>query len=321
MIHRARSMKVVAAVGVICASIGSVAEGRGGASTSSLASTAAAGRVSVPPNRRLPTSASNRRAAVRDAKRLLAVAQLPPGAVPLFVEPPGDDGLLVNPPPEPTGQIVDRHGWWRVSATFDSVIAFLGAHPPPGSESAGGSAIGGHGVPSNQMMLYWFRAISGVVSMRVLTFHAVALRGGGTGVRIDAQETWILPRPVSEKVPSGVGEISVTSARPGSAPILSRTVSRPGKVRRIISLIDHLQIVQPWVYSCPALLAGQPVVTFDFRAATGGRVLAQASVTDYRFESGPCNAVSFSIAGHRMKPLIGGDFLSQVQRLLGVRFR
>jgi len=67
--------------------------------------------------------------------------------------------------------------------------------------------------------------------------------------------------------------------------------------------------------------AGQPIVTFDFRAAAGRPVLAQASLTDDSFGSGPCNPVSFSIRSHGQNPLIGGNFLGQVQRLLGVRFR
>jgi hypothetical protein len=160
-----------------------------------------------------------------------------------------------------------------------------------------------------------------VSSARALTFDAVALRTGGTGIRVDAQETWILGRPAGEKVPAGVHEVAVTSTRPGTAPILSRTVTGPARVRRIVAWIDRMQIVQPGSYSCPALLTGQPVVTFDFRAAAGGPMLAQASLTDYGFESGPCDPVSFSIRGHSQKPLIGGNFLNLVQRLLGVRFR
>jgi hypothetical protein len=62
-------------------------------------------------------------------------------------------------------------------------------------------------------------------------------------------------------------------------------------------------------------------VAFAFRAAAQMPVLAQASLTDYGFDSGPCNPISFTIAGRRQKPLAGGNTLSPVQHLLGVRFR
>jgi hypothetical protein len=171
------------------------------------------------------------------------------------------------------------------------------------------------------MRTFSFPWISGVVATRTLTLSVAALRGGGTGILVDAEETWIVTRPAGERVPAGVHEVGVTSARPGEAPILTRTVTSPAKVRRIISLIDAMQVLQPGFYGCPALPVGAPVVTFDFRAAAGTPVLATASLTDYDFPSGPCNAVSFNIGGRPQKPLVGGNFLSQVQRLLGVQFQ
>ena len=321
MTSRARLVKVVAVAGATCAGIGAVAAGAGSAAMSSLAATAAVGHASTPSNIAVPTSASNKRASARDAERLLGLAMLPPGGTRLSAEPRGDDRLLVMPPREPRAQLIDRYDWWRGPATFKSVVAFLRSHPPAGTDPAGFGHGSGPGVPANQMLSYSFPAIAGVISARALTFYSVALRGGGTGIRVDAQETWIVSRPASEKVPARVHEVEVMSARPGRAPILTRSVTGPAKVRRIISLLDQMQIVQPGAYSCPLLQPGQPVVTFDFRATAGGPVLAEASLTDYGFDSGPCDAVSFSIHGHPQKPLIGGNFLGQVQRLLGVRFR
>lgn len=274
-----------------------------------------------------PTSASNRRAAVRDAERLLDLAprSLPSSAVRLSAEPPGDDKLLVAPPKEPVRQIIDRYAWWRVPAAFDSVVAYVQAHHPPlppGPYSVSGGGEGGPGVPKNQMFSYWFRPVGEVISMRALTFNAVALSGGGTGVFVDARETWVVPRAPSEQVPAGVHVVEVTSARPGMPAIASRTVTTAAKVRRIISLVDQMPIVQPGVTSsCPGLTGSHPDVTFDFRAAVGRPILAEARVTDYGGLSGPCNPVSFSIHGRRQDPLIGSDFLTRIHRLLGIRFQ
>jgi hypothetical protein len=70
--------------------------------------------------------------------------------------------------------------------------------------------------------------------------------------------------------------------------------------------------------SCPVL--GGPIVTFDFRFVSGV-LLARASVIDFQGTSGPCNAIEFSMHGHLQPPLIGGNFLKRVQRLLGVSFQ
>jgi hypothetical protein len=319
MIGWTRLPRVLTLAVAVCGCIVSGVAGSGRAA--SIEASSGSGYASVSPNVLVPTASSNRSAAVRDAERLLGLGILPPGATRVSSQPRGDDKLLGKPPAEPTGQIVDRYDWWHVPAAFDAVVAFLVAHPPPGSASAGSGELEGPGVPDNQTLSFSFPPIGAEVSMRALTFYAVALRGGGTGIRVDAQETWILPRLTSERVPAGVHDIEVTSARRGTPPILSRNVTNPAKVHRIISLIDEMPVLQPGFYGCPELPAGQPVVTFDFRAAAGQPVLAQASLTGYRFGSGPCNPVSFSIRGHRQKPLIGGNFLSNVQRLLGVRFR
>jgi hypothetical protein len=254
---------------------------------------------------------------------LLAHAALPPGAVRLSTEPAGDDGLLVRPPQQPRAEIVDRHGWWRVPAGFDSVISFFRSHPPSGTRSRGSASQRGPGSPDNLMLEFDLAPRPGVISSRALTITAVALDGGATGIRVEALETWIVPRPAAEKIPAGVHEIDVTSARQGAAPIVARKVTAPAKVRRIIRLIDQLPIVQPGVgYSCPAApVPLNPIVTFDFLAAAAKPALARAQVADYGHALGPCNAMSFSIHGHRQRPLVGDNILTRVQRLPGINLR
>lgn len=305
--------------GVICV-CAAVAVGTGSAAPR-LRVPSAAARTTGSRAAAAPTSKSNRRAAVRDAQRLLGLAVLPTGAIRDTTEPSGDGKLLRKPPQQPTGQVVDRFAWWQVPTTLASVVAFLEANPPAGSSPAGSGSTEGPSIPANATLVFSLPPVSGVIAMRTVTFEAVALSAGGTGIRVDAQDTWVLPRPASEKMPAGVHEIDVTSARPGQAPIVSQSVTSRGRVRRIIDWLDTMQILQPGVYGCPGLQAGQPVVTFTFRAGPGQPALAQASLTDYGFASGPCNPISFSIGGHRQKPLIGGNFLTKVGRLLGVRFR
>jgi hypothetical protein len=267
-----------------------------------------------------PATASNRRAAQRDAQQLLQLAVLPHGAMRLSAEPAGDGGLLRQPSTDAGfPQSVDRYGWWRVPAGLDSVLAFFNAHRPRGGHSSGRLAVGGPGGPRNGALMFSLPAVRGVISLRWLTFDAVALPGRATGVRVDAQDVWIVARSASEKVPAGVHEIDVTSALPGKAPFALRSVTSAAKIRRIVALLDAMEIVQPGVgYSCSAVPGDHPVVTFDFGATAGGQLLARARLSDADVASGPCNPVDFSIGGRRRTPLIGGDFVKQTERLLGV---
>ena len=258
---------------------------------------------------------------MRDAKRLLRLVRLPPGAVRVSTEPRGAGGLSSRPAQSATAELVDRHDWWRTRAAYSSVVAFLNGHRQSGTSVQGSDSEGGPGVASNRSLTLGLPAIPGVISSRSLLVWVVALRGGETGIRVDAQDVWIVPRPAIERVPSGVREIDITSARPHRRPIVSLRVTAPAEVRRIVSLIDRMETAQPGVTSCPALLADQPVVTFDFSARAGGPLLAQATLTAYGFPSGPCNAVSFKVHGRVQKPLLGGNFLTQVERLLDIRFR
>ena len=265
-----------------------------------------------------PTTGSNKLAAQRDAEKLLHLFVPPSAARRLTAEPKGDGGVLHAPGSKPgVFDIVDRHSFWHVRSPFDSVVRFIESHPPSGSRRIGGGSTGGPGIPSNRQLIFAFPAISGRISTRWLNVTAVALPRGSTGLRVDAQDVWIVPRSPSEKVPSGVSEIHITSAYRGKPPIMSLNVTDPAKIAQIIRWIDALGTAQPTVIFCPVL--GGPTVTFDFRAASGV-LLAKASVLDFQGTSGPCNPISFSIRGHRQTPLIGGNFLKRVQRLLGTRF-
>jgi hypothetical protein len=238
----------------------------------------------------------------------------------LGAEPSGDGRLLRQPSTVAgTPYDVDRYGWWRVPASLGSVLAFIKSQRPGGVRSSGMLGLGGPGGRRNGALRFSFPAVQGVISMRSLTFDAVALRGGSTGVRVDAQDVWIVARPASENVPAVVHEIGVTSALPGEAPFVSRSVASAAKIRRIVALFDAMEIVQPGVtYNCLGFPGDLPVVTFDFRAMGGGQLLARASLPDAGVVSGPCNPIDFSIGGRRQTPLIGGNLVKQTERLLHV---
>jgi hypothetical protein len=76
-------------------------------------------------------------------------------------------------------------------------------------------------------------------------------------------------------IPSSAHALQVTVRRPGRPPASDISVTAPAKVKRIASLIDGLDTLQPGALDCTGK-ADDPIVTFTFRAAPGTRVLARA---------------------------------------------
>jgi hypothetical protein len=216
----------------------------------------------------------------------------------------------------------DVHIWWRVTGVDQSVLAFLQAHPPRGSRlETKGSASGPTGV-SEQLGFEW-RPIPGVLGSRELHVTVTALPGGFTGVLAQAESTWIVARPRSERIPATTSEIDVTSSKLGGPVAVSRSVTDPAQVHQIVSLLNAMPVTQPGIFSCPALIgAGAHVIDLKFRAGAGGPVLAEATYTNFSstpVASGPCTPVQLTLGGRRQHPLIGGDLVERLQRILGVR--
>lgn len=260
---------------------------------------------------------ANRSAAQHDAGRLLALVRLPAGATSF-----AGAGLLRQPYARPaTSELVDLHRTWRVPAPLDGVVSFVQQHRPPGSRSDGSGEAGGPGTPANEELTFAFPPLRGI-TMRELALTAVSLGPRTTGLRVDAEEVWVATRPPSERIPAGVREVDVVSRYPRKAPLVSVRVRRASTVAAVVRRFDALGIVQPGsVFSCPAFLRRGPTVTFDFRAASGALLARAGVLAPGSGSSGPCNAVSLSIRGRRQTPLIGGNVLVGMERLLGVRFR
>lgn len=245
-----------------------------------------------------------------EAAELLRLLRVPPGAVqdtraPAF----GGRGVLGAPGyDEATPNLVDAHFWWTVSGRATEVLAYATKRMPRGAKLL----VSGWGGPrpSWYMKSFSLRPIPGVLAQRVLAVTVAQLDSTTTAIRTDGEAVWITPRPASERVPSGVREIDITSPH-----VAVKVVGSPAT--QIVSWINSMGIGQPGSINCPVL--GGPTVTFVFRDG-GGREVARASGVDFDGTSGECNAIALSIRGRAQPPLIGGDFYGRVQRLLGVRF-
>jgi hypothetical protein len=269
------------------------------------------------------TSAQNRRAAVRDADRLVKELSLPSGATASTSDP----GRLGGSPAHQVGNVVDRHGWWTSSESPTAVLGYVKSHPPAGGQQTlsgqteqcqPGQFPPSHCTATSRWIGFSLPAKPGVLGTRRLLVEVVQLSDGSTGIRADAQVQWIIPRPRSERVPSGVRVIDVE--RTGSRP-LSRAITDPAQVRRIVALIDRLPTLQPGVWNCPAIRAQPGVVRFIFRDSRHGAALARASVraTVGSSDTG-CDAMGFSIRDQRQTALVRArHFLRSVGRLLDVQ--
>ena len=324
--HRrgARLLAIVVAIIIAAALALVLAHGStGSAHTTALARVATGSGIPKPSP---AVAAARRRRARADAATLLGRARLPDGSQQLTSEPGGDGGTLSRPASRPaaTPTLVDEHTWWRVPGSAASVLAYVHTHVPRGGklrESASQGPKPGDAV-SGYVGFAW-PPVGRLLVNRELLVQVTNLAGGGAGVRVDAQVQWIIPRPASERIPSGAHEVDVTRGAPGQAPSLEVKVVASDEIRALEAMVDALGIVQPGAYSCPALPAGGPVVTFTFRTSDGGAVLARASQpASSREPTTPCDPMTFSIRGHQRTPLLGGAaVLHAAGRLLGVRLQ
>src|SRR5947209_2530692 len=145
---------------------------------------------------------------------------------------------------------------------------------------------------------------------------AVAGRGGWTFVRLDAAAAWLYPRSPREVLPSGVREIDVSSRQ------ISRTVTAPADVARIVSWFGKLTVVPPGSggVMCPLVLATR--VSFTFRGARHALLATAVAPTGGADE---CDPISFTARGKPQTPLIDTrfgkySFAGRVEALLGVCF-
>ncbi|HEX5194110.1 MAG TPA: hypothetical protein VFW09_15010 [Solirubrobacteraceae bacterium] len=265
---------------------------------------------------------SNRALAHHAAAALLRRTPRPTRSRRVATEPRGGGHLLTNPSSVPaTRALVDRHAFYVVRAPLHEVERFYARHRPRHARQLATGTSAGPGVPRNHSLTWGWPTRRALVSRQTL-LEMVALGRRRTGVRVDAQVVWRVPRPDGERVPAGVRAITITRTKPGHLPDLTRNVRSGPHVRAIIEMIDRLPIVQPDFIACPVLLAGTPVVTFSFRSSRAGPALATASEpADVTEPTNACDALTFATGTHTWPSLLhGARFLHRVDRLLHAHF-
>ena len=265
-------------------------------------------------------TASNRQAAIRDAKALLAGVVPPAGAV------LQSSGTGIGPRASlltTAFASAVAYSTWTVPADPASVLSFVEAHLPPGSKLVSTGYVGPH--PSSRSVIRSWPPVDRVLDVRWLEISVTSLASGGTQLYAKSQSQWVVGRPRGEHIPSGVREVDVTSGSPGKPPFVSRQVTNRAEVRTLVKLFDSLEIVQPGAINCPASSPNPPTVTVDFRAGETDRLVADASVSPVASFSWPANTpgwacfpVGFTVLGRHWSPL-SGNVITPIERLLRVR--
>jgi hypothetical protein len=276
-----------------------------------------------PPPARSPKARANRRAARRDAASLVTKLKLPAGATRVASEPAHDHGYL-----KPLSLLeaefasATAHAWWTVPGGPQMVIDAIEANPPAGATQAGTGSSGNFKTGTSALDVdYQWPAIAGVLGARLLDVTVTSIGGGLTGVLVESQSVWIVPRPASERIPAATRIVQISSAVPGAANGGTITVTRQRRVGSIVALLNRLPIVQPGVTGCPAMIDPK-TITMTFRASTSSPVLALLRFADYRpwkaAYSSECAPALLSIGGRSQPALDGGDFIRRIERILGL---
>jgi hypothetical protein len=236
----------------------------------------------------------NRAEATAEADALMSAAALPAEVVALDGEPGGDSGLLASPPTIGSNpNTVVRTAFFRTSMSPTDVLAFTDAHPPAGAStklSGGGDGRSGNGMAFHGYMRPRLR---GVLGNRFLLVSVAQLEDGATGIRVDAQVTWLEARPADQFFPATARHLTITAR--GRHTI---QIADAARVQRIARMLNGLDIYQPDVFSCERAYPGVAQPRLTFRTRRGGMPLAIAHV----HPSG-CGSVDGQIGGKQFSAL------------------
>lgn len=250
------------------------------------------------------------------AETLLDWVLLPPGAQGDAHEPPGDGARLSSPAQTPgAANLVDLVRFAVIPGSPTETIRWIAAHRPTGS-TASGAGSGGHGgAPDVWFLAFSWPPVGHLLDSRGMSITATALAGGGTGVRIDAQVTWLPAKPPADLAPAGATILTAELSKglnPGGGHPLTTTTDK-AVIMAIRKRLDALPVASPGATHCPRDI-GQ-ALTLRFYVEVGGPLLAT-----FVADTSGCQGVEAFKQGRRIEPTLRGlGFASFVEAELGWR--
>lgn len=204
-------------------------------------------------------SVHTREAATRLAADLLDRAVAPPGSKIVSTSPlPALDQVMSAPS---TPNLASSSRFERVPMASAATVAFFAGTVLPGFalSGPGGSTFTDPTVEGVRTVYADMLSIPDGVAGAGLLFQVVAVPGLASAVRIDAQVTWLPPKPAAAEVPGqdAVAEVSRTPTIPTEglgAPTARRSVlvTDPAGFRELADSANRLRTDLPGVRSCPA---------------------------------------------------------------------
>ncbi len=236
------------------------------------------------------TAVHSRADALALARYLLRLAILPPGAHPTQAPPAASLSTAPSSSSTPDEAQVTRFA--TTAESMATTFAYLQAHRPPGSTPGMTGSGGTRGTVTVRFLGDRVGGMPAGVDSAQLLFSVAPVHGGGAGIRVDAQVTWLPTEPAAATVPSGddVAVVSITETVPAKiwrqeklpAP-RQVTVTDAATVQRLRATADGLPMSLPGTRSCPADVGTRYVVAFA--RAAGAR-------PDRTYVAGSCDLVS-----------------------------
>lgn len=266
---------------------------------------------------------ANKAIARRDTRALLARLRLPHDATRSATEPAGA-GSALKLPFGSKEDTVRLSAWWTSRESPAAVLAYLRAHEP-----GWGRHLQVMTEQQSTSLIYTWTIEGPHLYSQALQVTAATLADGRTGVMVQADSVWTVPRPRSEQLPAGVRSVTVAlrigSGLGGMKHQHTRTVrfTEATAVASLVAAVNALQITQPdELYMCPLLLPGRPLLTLRFVSPSS--TLAKVQVYVYPGQNGDsgwnnCDAIQFWIHGKQQTALISRTFVPYIGRLIGTR--
>jgi hypothetical protein len=266
---------------------------------------------------------SPRQRAQAQAAALLSAFAPSPGARRLPAAPDVSGGVLRHPAfTSGDPDIASAVSWWYVPDSAQAVLSYESAHLPRGFTSTGQGAIGAAATPAHPVPAHgvqftphplgtadgaWLETWSPPSGTGELTVEVADPASGQAYVRVDADVPWQPARPAGTRLPSGIGAVVVTAVpglndkRKPPAPV---TVTAPGGVRQLVSLVNGLPLAPPGIYNCP--FDDGRGVRLTFLSRPGGAVLATAFA-----KANGCGGVALTIGPGQPTALGSGSTAAQ----------
>jgi hypothetical protein len=251
-----------------------------------------------------------RQRASTDAAAILRAFVVPPGARRLRHAPAA---LKIPITTLVSTTLVDDVSFWRTPGRPQAVLAWEQAHLPrrftPGDSDFG---------PPSWDRMFSLSPVPGVLNSRDMVVEVTRAGNDQTAIRVDAQVSWVPPRPARERVPAAARLVTISQLPMGGpvtrtpAPV---TITRLVVVRRLAALADSLQLSTIGLAaSCPAPIGGG--IRLAFLARAGGHPLAVVQ------GPGECGTIQFSVGGHLRSALQDTtSFIPRVLRLADLHWK